>query len=625
MSEAAAGSPWQEAIPLVVGIVGHTKPEPTHLSAVEATLRRILAPVASKDGAEGGNPAPAGQGPAATWFSGLPTRCPGTPITVLTALAPGADRIGAQVGLLLGHRVVGVLPMTAREYAKALGEDPDTGELADLLKRVHATVVVPRAEGAVRASGADPPAREDRAALYEAASAYLVRHSQILVAVWDMDTTHEERGGTCQAVRFQLNGVPPERAPAHPIVNPLDAGVVLRIACGRGGGPALRHAAGSLRVLFPGDLRGGEGEPPMERQDERFTLYRSMLQGLAEFNADLRRIKAPGANDVARKRRQLVGEVDRSAGTALERLIHRQMQAGALADLRKTQTSRLRYGLYGLVFVAALFFDWFAHVEAHLVAPAEAGGVADFAASVPWFLFLSLVLTFACQRLARRNSSPNRPYERWQKARALAEGLRVQYFWRLTRVPRLAADHYLGHQRSQLDWIGHALRTVDLEFDERADDDPVPVPSRDDLARACEVWVGTQLKFFDERVRDRERALKRRGRFQSCLIASGVGVAAFWGILLTLRPFPWARHVAESHASAATALLAMGLLPLAAGLIRSHTQATAIEEESRQFRRMRELYRSANRRLPDMLAARNETAALNYLHLLGVEALLENG
>ena len=45
-----------------------------------------------------------------------------------------------------------------------------------------------------------------------------------------------------------------------------------------------------------------------------------------------------------------------------------------------------------------------------------------------------------------------------QDYRALAEGLRVQFFWSLAELPDSVADHYLSKQRSELDWIRKALQ-----------------------------------------------------------------------------------------------------------------------------------------------------------------------
>jgi hypothetical protein len=48
--------------------------------------------------------------------------------------------------------------------------------------------------------------------------------------------------------------------------------------------------------------------------------------------------------------------------------------------------------------------------------------------------------------------------DKYQDYRALAEGMRVQFYWRLAGLKLSVADHYLRKQRSELDWICSAIR-----------------------------------------------------------------------------------------------------------------------------------------------------------------------
>src|SRR5207249_3830010 len=43
--------------------------------------------------------------------------------------------------------------------------------------------------------------------------------------------------------------------------------------------------------------------------------------------------------------------------------------------------------------------------------------------------------------------------------RALAEGLRIQFFWQLADLKDSVADYYMRKQKSELDWIRNAVRT----------------------------------------------------------------------------------------------------------------------------------------------------------------------
>ncbi len=52
--------------------------------------------------------------------------------------------------------------------------------------------------------------------------------------------------------------------------------------------------------------------------------------------------------------------------------------------------------------------------------------------------------------------------DRFQDYRALAEGLRVEFYWRLARVRESVYDHYLARQEGELDWIRNAMRAARL-------------------------------------------------------------------------------------------------------------------------------------------------------------------
>jgi hypothetical protein len=52
---------------------------------------------------------------------------------------------------------------------------------------------------------------------------------------------------------------------------------------------------------------------------------------------------------------------------------------------------------------------------------------------------------------------------RYQDYRALAEGLRVQFFWAASGLPFAVSDNYLPHQTGTLGWIRLALRGPALD------------------------------------------------------------------------------------------------------------------------------------------------------------------
>src|SRR5262249_10930352 len=125
---------------------------------------------------------------------------------------------------------------------------------------------------------------------------------------------------------------------------------------------------------------------------------------------------------------------------------------------------------------------------------------------------LALALAFfigACLRYLQGK----RYQDLYQDYRALAEGLRVQLFWRLTGIDASVANYYLCKHRTELDWIRNALRNWNI---------PLARPEhcrRFDLA--LEYWVKDQHEYFHRRQDD---ATSRRDNpwVNTCLcIAAG--------------------------------------------------------------------------------------------------------
>jgi hypothetical protein len=107
---------------------------------------------------------------------------PGRPITLLSSLAEGADRIVAEQTLSLSDaKLVVPLPMPKSSYLEDFARPESKQEFLNLLNR--ATEVIELTQ---------KPARSDS---YKAAGQYILDHSDILLAVWDGQTEQGE-GGT---------------------------------------------------------------------------------------------------------------------------------------------------------------------------------------------------------------------------------------------------------------------------------------------------------------------------------------------------------------------------------------------------------------------------------------------
>ncbi len=163
-------------LPIVIGVSGHRDLRPEDRPILEDRVREIL--------------------------EKLKTTYPATPMILLSALAEGADRLVATVALGLGFRLAVPLPMPREEYAR---DFPETlGEFDALMEK---------AEKAFPLSDSPEDGSTSREQCYALAGAYIARHCQILLVLWD-GINLEKVGGTSHVVRFKLHGVEPPYGPS---------------------------------------------------------------------------------------------------------------------------------------------------------------------------------------------------------------------------------------------------------------------------------------------------------------------------------------------------------------------------------------------------------------------------
>ena len=174
-------------VPLVIGVTGHRDPRDEDIEELKRRIRQVFDGIANDyltaDGA--------------------------TPVIVLSSLAKGADQLVASVALERGAILIAALPMPLEEYRKDFdfGLAPDVlSEFDRLLARAAAAPEMPLLDGATLEAVHDDAGR--RAMQYREAGLYIVRHCQILLALWDGDESDIKTGGTAEIVRRQHEGAP---------------------------------------------------------------------------------------------------------------------------------------------------------------------------------------------------------------------------------------------------------------------------------------------------------------------------------------------------------------------------------------------------------------------------------
>lgn len=508
------------------------------------------------------------------FFLDLRRRYPGLPITLLSPLAAGADQLVTEVARELGVRVIALLPVPAELYRTDFDE-PAALAFYDRQLREVETLELPL----LHANNAEAVAQAGRARdlQYAQAGIFASSHCHILLALWDGEPS-SLLGGTAQVVAFHLQGSMPEaidRRQSAAVTLGLDEETLVHhIPTGRRAGDAV---SGPPRWLTSGDARPAQAELP-----ESFDM---VFRRHAEFLADR-----------ARHAEEIAAALDKDGSDCP---IQRQFVAADwLASTYSRRVSRVLLATY--LVTGAMGFAFIAYSDI-------------LAQDLMLYVFLALFATgVAINALARRREW----HRKYIDYRALAEGLRVQSYWRRAGIvdssrPSFAHDNFLQKQDVELGWIRNVMRGASVEGMR------VPIAAGSDgIDAVVREWIGApgapgQLDYYRETSRRRAVQHGRSEWLASICLWSGIGLS------LLLAVFARGLDGQVQNLMVAT----MGLLSVAAAVHEAYAYKKADKELIKQYRFMARIFSAAQLRLA---ACRGDEDRRQILRTLGEAALAEH-
>ncbi len=499
------------------------------------------------------------------FFGRLQRQFPALPLRLISALADGGDQLVAEEALALGVDLVVALPMPKDEYERDFHEPATLARFRRLLAQANVRQLPLAAGNTLESIQSRGDARNRQ---YAQLGMFVSSHCQVLLALWDGNPSLAT-GGTAQVVAFHVHNVMPGLRIDEVAPNLLaddESDLVYHLSCSRrlGGGekpPVLPPM--QARWLTLAGAQAPDGSVPPH--------YRHVFAQMETFNLDL----ANHRQSLSRAKLSLFGAELPSTPPPIAAGIAQQFLAAdwlAIHFRRRVRMSLLvthvLAALMGLAFI--LYSD----------VTASRGYVALF--------LLLFLLGFLLNRFGQRRE--------WQRKyldyRGLAEGLRVQLYWRLAGVEippnnSLGYDSFLQKQDIDLSWIRHAMRGTGLLRDETFDADSTW------LAWVVRHWIGDarghggQLEYFRSGVEQRELNYRWTTR-----LGAGALVAGLTGACVLLVAGP-----ALAGGAQQALLLAMGLLPLLAGIRETYSHKRADKELIKQFRFMQRLFAGCRERL----------------------------
>jgi hypothetical protein len=555
-----------EPVPLVIGVTGHRDLVASEIPELEKRVRGFLITMQGR-------------------FGHLP-------LQIMTPLSEGADRLVARVARELGIPLIVPLPMPRALYMEDFRTDASRREFESLCEgaEVYELGVV---DGQSIESILEPG--HARNLQYAQMGVYICSHCHILLALWDGKPA-QMIGGTANVIQFHqwdiMPGFTGDNTRMRQILADDESDLVYHIVCSRDrpdGEPA--ESFRPLQALW----FTTDAENP--RTEELPPQYVEIFRRTSQFNEDAVKYESQietGSwpllpKDAPEDLKKAVSKIDRMFRISDYLAIHYQT--------RVTLALRIIYSLAVLMGIAFI---------AYTDIP---GG--DFMV----YAFLGLFgIGFVIYKLADRGAW----HRKYLDYRALAEGLRVQFYWAAAGVKgerhsKYAHDNFLQKQDVELGWIRNVMRVAG-----HGGVDRMSGPPATGLDFAIQEWVGGepdgpegQLGYYVRKIDERIRHSKLTETIGTACLWAGIGVTAALAIA--------GNRLNESWSSALIVL--MGILPLIAAVREAYAQKRAEKELIKQYVFMSRIFKNARRKLNE---AANDNQRLQILRALGNAALDEH-
>ena len=502
------------------------------------------------------------------FFIQLRNDCPNTPIQLLNPLAEGADRIVAHVAVEHGVELIVPLPLPETEYEK---DFPDTVDEYRALKNTVAKenyFELPLVQGNTKENITEHGEHRDQQ--YALVGSYITTRCHILIALWD-GIQNEMTGGTAQVVKYNLEGSGNPCDPDINLLDPIDYGPVFHIEARRASN-ASAMAPTSSQWLFP--------------EDRKEKNYRDILGYVETFNSEALRQKTA---EIEKSRDYLIPAKDE-----ITKYDSNILDTYAMADVFAIHFQRSAHRTLSSILILAGAMALSFEIYAHLI-------IDQLILALYPIFFVSIVGTY----LLHRKTGAHGKYLDY---RALAEGLRVQIFWRLAGICDSVSANYLLKQNDELQWIREALRGCNT----------LPV-AKQDMNKVYSLWIKDQEDYFTKCAHRQHQRLEKLERYANWLYGSGLLVS-----IIVILFWDYFEHAKGLHHML---IVFMGFTPIVAALWINYSEKISLHAQSNQYSRFAVIFNRA-RKIFETLKEDNESNQLQKKKLikeLGKEALLENG
>ncbi len=551
------------AVPLIVAVTGHRDLVPEEMPAIRERV--------------------------STFLTNLRDEYPDRGVSVMSALAEGADQLVATEALRLGIPLIAPLPMPRKLYIRDFEAIKVQEDFEFLSSRAAETYELPVTPGNTLESISEYGDTRDQQ--YAQLGVFLCAHCHILLALWD-GKDNDKLGGTGQVVRFHhddvMPGYTPEATGSGLILADDESDLVYHIVCSRDR-PDGQPAEG----MAPGDHCWFSLDKDEPRSKVLPESHRRVFQFTSEFSKDALRYAdkiSDGAWPLLTKEDHAVlptglRDIDHVFRAADWLAIH--YQKGMMFALRSTHLIAM---LMGLMYIA-------------------------YSDILPMRVFLYAFLGFFVLATAIHTIGNRRSWHRkYLDYRTLAEGLRVQLYWAAAGVnsgskTKYTHDTFLQTQDPDLGWIRNVMRVAGTECD--ASD----YSAQAGLDFTLREWLGDadsgQLGYFRRKGEELDRRHRRTEQMAQIVLWVGFAAISLFVLMST--------ELGELVRDPVVVL--MGVMLLFVGVRQSYSFSIADAELIKQYEFMFRIFSNARRRID---ATDDNDEKRRVLRLLGDAALGEH-
>lgn len=551
------------SVPLVIGVTSHRN-IPAH--EIEPIRQRVR-----------------------EFFGQLKREFPGLELVVLSSLAEGGDQLVAEEALAAGARLIAPLPLPRKLYTEDFEAASTHTAFASLCARAQVIELPLLPDSSHHGIGSHGAQRNRQ---YGQAGVFIARHCHIMLAIWDGKRSNK-LGGTAQVVHYFLSGVMPglverRQGVRRHLLGSGDERLVCQIVCSRettDGAPLSPLRPGQL--LWRTQTETSPADAPMPAAFHYTFEHMAAFAGdCAKYRADIEGSAAPG----------MASNADVGPAARPEAGLFRAADWLAVHFRQRVLLAmRIIYTLAGVMAIAFTIYDNLPDQD-------------DFI-----YVFLLLFASGVwLSTLAKRRGW----HRKYLDYRALAEGLRVQWYWHragisLTGDPEFAQDSFLQKQDIELGWTRNVMRSAGLG----STLDP-PHDATQELQNVIREWVGDathdgQQDYFRSKAAQRTRQHHLTERFGNASLFTGIGISIMLAVLA---------HQLSADTKNALVVI-MAVFSILAAVREAYSFKKADKELIKQYRFMQRIFAEARTALD---AAENEAEQRDILRALGEAALAEH-